>query len=186
MIRTLHLLRPSRLVLLLTLLGALLAINAVNVATRSGRPQTQASAVVCPPNDPARRHFAPLGPELTPPPSMGGRPESAELTWVGFAKPMAVDFTSAVLLNDEDKARGFVAPDYNLDIPELRRYLGIACQPDMFTARWAMVSIDQAVIELTLYYADSRVTFRVIFRPYPDQWRIVAVEPRADARPASP
>jgi hypothetical protein len=104
------------------------------------------------------------------------------MTWVGWAKPMTVDFTKALLLGNEGYARTFLAPGYDPDFPALRRRLGIACPPDTFTAHWARVSTDQAEVEPTLYYAETTVTVRVILRPYPDQWRIVAVEPAAPRR----
>lgn len=179
--RVLHVLRPYRLALLLAVFGALLAINALGSAKLPGRPQAFGPTGDCPANDPARHHFTLPVPEVTPPP---GRPETAGSTWVGFAKPMAVDFTSAVLRGNEEQARVFVAPDYTLDISELRRYLGIVCQPDQFTARWVMVGSNQAVIEPTLYYVDSMVTFTITFKPYTDQWRIVTVEPQAGVRSA--
>lgn len=57
-------------------------------------------------------------------------------------------------------------------------------RPDVFTARWAEVGAERAIVEPTLYYAETAVTFGIVFGPFPDRWRIVAVEPRP-APPAS-
>lgn len=156
-------------------LGVLLSFSAV----RDARQSTGG----CSPADPSRNHFTPPATEVAvPPPTTTDRPELAERTWVGWAKPRAVDFLQAVLRDDANQARDFVAPEYDLDISALRQRLGIACPPDFFTAHWASVSAEQAVIEPTFYYAESTVTFRIIFGPHPDRWRIVAIEPQGDAR----
>jgi hypothetical protein len=82
-------------------------------------------------------------------------------------------------LGQEELARSFVAPDYPLDIPALQRHLGITCVPNTFsiTTRWALIEADQAIVEPTLYLGDATLTFQIVFRPYPEGWRITAVDP---------
>ncbi len=159
-------------------LGVLLLVAAV-VPVETSRSALTAAACLW--SDRNRDHN-PLQPPsgMTPPPSGGDRPELAEPTWVSWAWPMTVDFTAAVLLDNEELARGFVTPGYDLDIPALRCRLGIGCNPDFFTVDWGAVAANRAVVEPTLYYPGYRVTFQVVFWPYPDGWRIVAVEPRRD------
>ena len=129
--------------------------------------------------DPDRSRAAPPPRELTPPPRTGGQHAPAEPHWDALTFAIAVDFTRALIFNDEERARSFVAPGYDLDLPVLRHRLGLACFPDTltFTVRRGVLSAEWAVFEPTVASAGTAVTYRIILRPYPDQWRIVAVEP---------
>ncbi len=175
-----------RLLALLVLLAVLALINSAGAVWRSTQPAVGAPTAACPPADGGRKHFLPPRTEPPLPPGSDIPVEQAPPTWIGFTKPLAFDFTRALLRGSEEQAREFVAPDVDFQQAAWRQRLGVTCPPDIFTVKRTLARADQVVIEPTVYYVDHTVTFRLIFRPYPDRWRIVAAEPADDPPSATP
>lgn len=181
-------LRSPRVVLLLLVLDVALALGSGGGALWLGRRELDPALLGCRQTDPDRDHADPPSGRVVaiPPPRTGDRPELAEPDWVGWAWPRAVDFTGAVLRDDAELARTFVAPDYALDLPALRRRLGLVCPPDTRGARWAALDAERAVVESIVFYPDRTLVLDVVFRPYPGGWRVVAVEPATSGRAGRP
>jgi len=143
------------------------ARGAMTGATRSG----------CLPRAPQRDHFFPPYEEPPLPAESGTDPEGQPLTWIGYTKPLAIDFTRAVLADDVSYAQRFVAPGVDLGLATLRQRLGIQCRPDTFTVHRVAVRADEVALEPTIYYADRTVTFRLTLRRAPARWWVVDAAP---------
>ncbi len=172
-----RILRYRRLLLLTSLLGALVLLPIANTTWRSMRQKDRVPTATCAPADPRRDHFLPPVVEAPLPPESDLPPEQAPPTWIGFTKPLAIDFTRVLLRGSEDQLRQYVAPDTKFDLAALRQELGVSCPADTFTVHRTHVSDDEVIMEPTIYYEDYAVTIRVVLRLYPDQWWVTVVAP---------
>lgn len=179
-----HLLRYRLIVILLLILSILVLFQVAESVRRSAPQSTPNSTARCLPADPDRDHFFPPVDEAPLPSDSNTGPEQAPLTWIGFTKPMSIDFTRALLRGTEEQARQFIAPEVTIDIANLRDHLGIGCPADTYTVHRKWVADDEVIMVPTVYYAQHTVKFQIVLRLYPDRWWITAVEPLPAVQPS--
>lgn len=161
----------------LILCAVVLATLGSGLVWRARGVTTDATGAGCLPRDPQRDHFFPPYAEPPLPAGSGTDPAGQPLTWIGYTKPLAIDFTRAILADDVPHAQRFVAPGVDLGLITLRQRLGIRCSPDTFTVHRVAVRADEVALEPTVYYAEHTVTFRLTLRRASERWWVVDAAP---------